>query len=55
MLQKGERIAQGRDKAYQYMAELPELMDELRQKLVDQRKAENAHMGAPASSESEAA
>jgi recombination protein RecA len=54
---KGERIAQGRDKACQYMAEHPEVMDELRQKLVDQRKAENARMGAPASAlrESEAA
>jgi recombination protein RecA len=54
---KGERIAQGRDKACQYMAEHPELMDELRGKLVDIRKAENARMGAPvaASSESEAA
>jgi hypothetical protein len=55
----GERIAQGRDKACQYLAEHPELMDELRQKLVDQRKAENARMGAPAavasSGESEAA
>jgi recombination protein RecA len=54
---KGERIAQGRDKACQYMAEHPEVMDELRGKLVEQRKAENAQMGAPApaTSESEAA
>jgi recombination protein RecA len=54
---KGERIAQGRDKACQYMAEHPEAMDELRGKLVDQRKAENARMGAPVatSGESEAA
>ncbi len=54
---KGERIAQGRDKACQYMAEHPEVMDELRGKLVEQRKAENARLGAPAaaSSESEAA
>ncbi len=43
---KGERIAQGRDKACQYMAEHPEVMDELRQKLVEQRKAENSRMGA---------
>jgi len=43
---KGEHIAQGRDKACQYMAEHPALMDELRQKLVDQRKAENARLGA---------
>ena len=53
----GERIAQGHDKACQYMAEHHELMDELRGKLVEQRKAENARMGAPASAtgESEAA
>ncbi len=54
---KGECIAQGRDKACQYMAEHPEVMDELRGKLVEQRKAENARMGAPApaTGESEAA
>ena len=47
---QGERIAQGRDKACQYMAEFPALVDELRQRLVDQRKAENARLGAaPAS------
>src|SRR5271157_1963250 len=47
---QGERIAQGRDKACQYMAERPALVDELRQKLVDRRKAENARLGvAPAS------
>ena len=47
---QGERIAQGRDKACQYLAERPALVDELRQKLVDQRKAENARLGAaPAS------
>jgi recombination protein RecA len=43
---QNERIAQGRDKACQYMAERPALVDELRQKLVDQRKAENARLGA---------
>jgi len=43
----GERIAQGRDKACQYLAEHPELMDELRTKLVALRKAENARLGAP--------
>jgi recombination protein RecA len=42
---QGERIAQGRDKACQYLAERPALVDELRQKLVDQRKAENARLG----------
>jgi recombination protein RecA len=54
----GERIAQGRDKACQYMAEHPELMDELRTKLVALRKAENARLGAPVpavAGESEAA
>ena len=54
----GERIAQGRDKACQYMAERPALMDELRQKLVDRRKAENARLGAvsaPAPAAEEAA
>ena len=44
----GERIAQGRDKACQYMTEHPELADELRTKLVALRKAENARLGAPA-------
>ena len=51
---QGERIAQGRDKACQYLAERPALVDELRAKLVDQRKAENARLGAvptPASAE----
>jgi len=43
---QGERIAQGRDKACQHMAEHPALVDELREKLVEQRKAENARLGA---------
>jgi recombination protein RecA len=54
----GERIAQGRDKACQHLAEHPELAAELRDKLVALRKAENARLGAPtpvASGESEAA
>jgi recombination protein RecA len=55
----GERIAQGRDKACQYLTEHPELASELRDKLVALRKAENARLGAPvpaaASSDSEAA
>jgi recombination protein RecA len=54
----GERIAQGRDKACQYLGEHPELSAELRDKLVALRKAENARLGAPApvpTSESEAA
>ncbi len=54
----GERIAQGRDKACQYLGEHPALADELRDKLVALRKAENARLGAPVpatSGESEAA
>jgi recombination protein RecA len=54
----GERIAQGRDKACQYLGEHPALADELREKLVALRKAENARLGAPApvaGGESEAA
>jgi recombination protein RecA len=54
----GERIAQGRDKACQYLGEHPDLAAELRDKLVALRKAENARLGAPvpvASGESEAA
>jgi recombination protein RecA len=43
----GERIAQGRDKACQYLSEHPELFEELRTKLVALRKAENARLGAP--------
>ena len=43
----GERIAQGRDKACQYFGEHPTLIDELREKLVALRKAENACLGAP--------
>ena len=42
----GERIAQGRDKACQYLGEHPRpLADELREKLVAFRKAENARLG----------
>jgi recombination protein RecA len=44
----GERIAQGRDKACQYLAEHAELVEELRSKLIALRKAENARLGAPA-------
>jgi len=43
-----ERIAQGRDKACQYMTEHPDLADVLRDKLIALRKAENARLGAPA-------
>jgi recombination protein RecA len=53
---KGERIAQGREKACAYLAEHPELTDELRTLLVERRKAENARLGAgPAQAESAAA
>jgi recombination protein RecA len=54
----GERIAQGRDKACQYLSEHPELAAELRETLVALRRAENARLGAPApaaAGESEAA
>jgi recombination protein RecA len=38
---KGERIAQGRDKACAYIAEHPEIAEEVRLTLVEARKAEN--------------
>ncbi len=44
--QRVDRIAQGRDKACQHLAEHPDLCDELRAKLVALRKAENARLGA---------
>jgi len=44
----GERIAQGRDKACQYLGEHPDLAAELRDKLIAPRKAENARLGATA-------
>ena len=44
----GERIAQGRDKACQYLGEHPDLATMLRDKLIALRKAENARLGAPA-------
>ena len=43
---KGERIAQGRDKVF--VAEHPEITQEVRLTLVTARKAENAALGAPA-------
>jgi recombination protein RecA len=45
---KGERIAQGREKACAYVAEHPEVAQEVRLTLVEARKAENAAIGAPA-------
>ena len=44
----GERTAQGRDKACQYLVTHPELAAELRDRLVALRKAENARLGAQA-------
>jgi recombination protein RecA len=43
---KGERIAQGRDKAIAYLNENPKLAAEIRTRLVDARRAELA--GVPA-------
>jgi recombination protein RecA len=45
---KGERIAQGREKACLYVAEHPEIAQEVRLTLIEARKAENAALGAPA-------
>ena len=45
---KGERIAQGRDKACAYVAEHPEIAQEVRLTLLEARKAENAALGTPA-------
>ncbi|HEY7372247.1 MAG TPA: recombinase RecA [Polyangia bacterium] len=42
---KGERIAQGRDKACAYVAEHPEIAQEVRLTLLEARKAENASIG----------
>jgi len=44
---KGEQIAQGRDKACAYVAEHPEIAQEVRLTLLEARKAENAALGAP--------
>ncbi len=44
---KGERIAQGRDKACAFVAEHPEIAQEVRLTLLEARKAENAALGAP--------
>jgi recombination protein RecA len=43
---RGERIAQGRDKACAYVAEHPEIATEVRRLLLEARKAENAALGA---------
>ncbi len=49
----GERIAQGRDNACQWMQDNPKVADTIRERLVERRKAENAGRGcaAPAASE----
>ena len=44
---KGERIAQGREAACKWIAERGELAEEMRAKLVERRKAENARLGMP--------
>jgi recombination protein RecA len=44
---KGERIAQGRDKACAYLVEHPQVIEEVRLTLIEARKAENAALGAP--------
>jgi hypothetical protein len=43
---KGERIAQGRDRACAFVAEHPEVAQEVRLTLLEARKAENAALGA---------
>jgi recombination protein RecA len=52
---RGERIAQGRDKACAYVAEHPEIATEVRRLLLEARKAENAALGAPVASAVQAA
>jgi len=52
---RGERIAQGRDKACAYVAEHPELAEEIRRLLLEARKAENAALGAQAPAPAQAA
>jgi len=52
---RGERIAQGRDKACAYVAEHPELATEVRALLLAARKAENAALGTPAAAPAQAA
>jgi recombination protein RecA len=42
---KGERIGQGRDKACAYIAEHPEIAQEVRLNMVEARKAENRTLG----------
>jgi recombination protein RecA len=51
----GERIAQGRDNACQWMQDNPKVADTIRERLVEKRKAENAGTGAPAAANDVAA
>jgi len=44
---KGERIGQGRDKACAWVAEHPNMAEEIRLNLVEARKAENQSLNAP--------
>jgi recombination protein RecA len=44
---KGERIGQGRDKACAWVAEHPDMAEEVRLNLVEARKAENQSLNAP--------
>ncbi len=44
---KGERIGQGRDKACGWVAEHPDMAEEVRLNLVEARKAENQSLNAP--------
>jgi recombination protein RecA len=44
---KGERIGQGRDKACAWVAEHPQMAEEIRLNLVEARKAENRTLGSP--------
>ncbi len=52
---RGERIAQGREKACAYVAEHPEIAVEVRRLLLEARKAENAALGVPAAPAAQAA
>ena len=52
---KGERLAQGRDKACVYFGQRPDVADEIRLTLVEQIKAENAALVRPADGVAQAA
>ncbi|MDB4979577.1 MAG: recombinase RecA, partial [Myxococcales bacterium] len=51
----GERIAQGRDNACAWMQANPKVADEIRARLLEKRKAENATPAAPAAANDAAA